>query len=153
MANGGVTIDGQEQSTQVCHRWAVGGDCMQWITVYDYGTVSITVNGVVSSVSYNSNSTPSTLATALASAINSNTNINTLASATAWDTKVLINVTQSGRTTRCPPQQPQATQITFQTVLSLHTPLPRRFENPKVLGKGGDWVRPLHGNPICGYCR
>ncbi len=69
---------------------------MQWITVYDYGTVSITVNGVVSSVSYNSNSTPSTLATALASAINSNTNINTLVSATAWDTKVLINVTQSG---------------------------------------------------------
>jgi|SRR6267142_3288398 len=96
VANGGVTIDGQEQSTDVCTRWLAGGDCQLWRTVYDHGTVSITINGVVSSVSYSSNSTPSTLATALANAINANTSINTLVSATAWDTKVLINVTQSG---------------------------------------------------------
>jgi|SRR5882724_9332892 len=74
----------------------VGGDCMMWVTVYDHGTVSITVNGVVSSVSYSQYSTSSTIATDLANTINANTSINTLVSATAWGTQVLINVTQSG---------------------------------------------------------
>jgi len=96
VANGGVTIDGYEQSTDVCRRWAIGGDCMMWVTVYDHGTVSITVNGVVLSVSYSQYSTSSTIATDLANTINANTSINTLVSATAWGTQVLINVTQSG---------------------------------------------------------
>src|SRR6266436_4141074 len=96
VANGGVTIDGLEQSTDVCTRWLVGGDCQIWRTVYDRGTVSITINGVTSPVSYGQNDTPYTHVTALANAINPNTTINTLVSATAWGTEVLINVTQSG---------------------------------------------------------
>ncbi len=97
VANGAVTIGGQEQSTQVCTDWTITDGCVQWATTYDYGTVSITINGVTSSVSYGGQyDTPSTIVTALANAINANTSINTLVSATAWDTKVLINVTQSG---------------------------------------------------------
>jgi len=96
VANGGVTIDGNEQSTDVCTRWLIGGDCQSWRTVYDHGTISIAINGVTSSVSYGQNDTPSTLVTALVNAINANASINTLVSATAWDTKVLINATQSG---------------------------------------------------------
>lgn len=71
--HGSVVISGDEQSTQVCHRWLAGGDCQQWITTYDSGTVSITVNGFTVSVNYGSTSTASSLATALASALNGTT--------------------------------------------------------------------------------
>jgi len=61
---GSVTISGFEQSTQVCHRWLAGGDCQQWITQYDSGAVSITVNEFTVSVNYGSTSTASTIAAA-----------------------------------------------------------------------------------------
>ena len=96
VAGGGVFIDGSEQSYQVCHRWLAGGDCQQWITFYDYGTVSITINGVPSSVSYGSNDTPSTIATNLANAINANTSVNGLVTAFPQGTTVLVNVNQPG---------------------------------------------------------
>lgn len=96
VGNGGVTIYGGEQSTQVCTQWGVGGDCMQYANVYDYGTVSITINGVTSSVSYGQYDTPLTIASGLANAINANTSINTLVSAIELGQTVVINVTQSG---------------------------------------------------------
>jgi len=68
---GAATIGGSEQSAQVCHRWLAGGDCSQWITKYDSGTVSITVNGFSVSASYGMGSTASTIASALATAFNS----------------------------------------------------------------------------------
>jgi RHS repeat-associated protein len=97
--SGSVSISGAEQSTQVCHRWLAGGDCQQWITVYDHGTVSITVNGVLSSVSYGSGSTSSSITTALASAINSNGSINSLVSASASSSTVTIIAKQGGSQT------------------------------------------------------
>lgn len=96
VANGGVTINGYEQSTQVCHRWLAGGDCQQWFTVYDNGTVSITVNGVVSSVYYSTNSTSASLAIDLANAINSNISVNSLVTALVSGTTVMINANQPG---------------------------------------------------------
>lgn len=96
VANGGVFIDGWEQSTQVCHHWLAGGDCQTWVTVYDSGTVSITINGVVSSVYYSNNSTSASLAIALAGAINSNTSLNTLVTALVTGTTVMINTNQPG---------------------------------------------------------
>lgn len=73
-SSGSVTISGAEQSTQVCHRWLAGGDCQQWITVYDHGTVSITVNGVTEQTTYGSTSTSSSIASSLTSAFNSDPN-------------------------------------------------------------------------------
>ncbi|PYT64252.1 MAG: hypothetical protein DMG35_01040 [Acidobacteria bacterium] len=98
VANGGVTINGAENSKKGdCAQYNLKtGDCIKWDRIYDTGTVSITINGVTSSVSYGQNDTPSTLVTALANAINANTSVNTLVFATAWNTKVLINVKQSG---------------------------------------------------------
>jgi hypothetical protein len=51
------------------------------VTIFDAGTVSVTVNGVAVSVSYGSGSTTSTLATALANAINASTTIPVTATA------------------------------------------------------------------------
>lgn len=96
---GSVAISGSEQSTQVCRRWAAGGDCLQWVTVYDHGTVSITINGVLSSVSYGSGSTSSSIATGLASAISSNGSINSLVSASASGATVTITAKQGGSQT------------------------------------------------------
>ncbi len=95
LADGGVDIVGDEQSTQKCVREVDGGDCLEWETIYDEGTVSVTVNGVVSSVTYDETSTPYTLAVALASAINSNASVNSLVYALAAGTSVLTN-SQSG---------------------------------------------------------
>jgi RHS repeat-associated protein len=68
-AAGTVTISGEEQSTVVDNCQDFGGSCPR--TIWDSGTVSITVNGHVDSVSYNMSSTPATIASALATAINS----------------------------------------------------------------------------------
>ena len=67
---GAVTIGGSEQSIQTCRRWLAGGDCQTWLTKYDSGTVSITVNGFSKSTAYAQGSTPSLIATALANAFN-----------------------------------------------------------------------------------
>jgi len=72
--SGTVLIGGGEQSTQVCTRWLAGGDCYSYRTVYDSGTVSITVNGFSKSTTYGSGSTTSTIASALASAFNADGN-------------------------------------------------------------------------------
>lgn len=75
---GTVTIGGSEQSTvvQQCTRMLAGGDCISWknVTVYDKGTVSITVNGVVGSTAYGSASTSATIASGLVNVFNGNGN-------------------------------------------------------------------------------
>jgi RHS repeat-associated protein len=97
--SGSVTISGSEQSTQVCTQHLAGGDCGRYVTRYDSGTVSITVNGVLSSVSYGQGSTSSSIATALSSAINSNGSINSLVSASTSSTTVSITAKQGGSQT------------------------------------------------------
>lgn len=95
VANGGVNIDGIEQSKQNCLKPARSG-CLEWgPTIYDSGTVSITINGVTSSVSYGEYSTTWTLAVALANAINSNNSINSLVHAVPDAYAVLLDI-QSG---------------------------------------------------------
>jgi RHS repeat-associated protein len=67
---GSVTISGSEETAQKCTQHLAGGDCGRYVTVYDNGTVSITVNGHPESVTYQQGSTSSTIASALASAFN-----------------------------------------------------------------------------------
>ncbi|MGC2831876.1 MAG: RHS repeat-associated core domain-containing protein, partial [Candidatus Acidiferrum sp.] len=97
--SGSVSISGYEQSAQVCTQHLAGGDCGRYVTRYDHGTVSITVNGVLSSVSYGQGSTSSSIATGLASAINSNGSINSLVSASTSGSTVDINAKQGGSQT------------------------------------------------------
>lgn len=95
VANGGVDFAGVEQHIQTCLKPARSG-CLEWgPTVYDSGTVSITINGVKSSVSYGENSTTWTIAVALANAINSNNSINSLVHSVPWVYAVLLDI-QSG---------------------------------------------------------
>jgi RHS repeat-associated protein len=72
---GSVTISGTEDSYtyQKCLHELAGGDCTEYenITVYDSGTVSITVDSFTESVTYGEASTDSSIASALASAFNS----------------------------------------------------------------------------------
>jgi hypothetical protein len=72
-ATASVTIDGTDQSTQVCPNSPTisSGGC---IRVWDHGTVSITVNGVTETVNYNHPSTPDSLATNLANSFNADPN-------------------------------------------------------------------------------
>lgn len=72
---GSVTINGEEQSAtvQYCSQW--GGSpwgCLEWseFTVWDYGGVSITVNGATKSANYADGSTGASIAAALRDAIN-----------------------------------------------------------------------------------
>jgi len=93
--SGSVTISGAERHKSV-------NQCPPYrcfTTIYDFGSVSITVNGVPTSTSYGQNSTPSTIATALAGAINANTNINSLVSASASSATVTITARQTGSQT------------------------------------------------------
>ncbi len=84
--------------TKICTRY-VGDTCENYLTKFDSGTVSITVNGVLSSVTYGSASTSSSIATALAGVINSNGNINSLVSASTSGTTVSITAKQAGSQT------------------------------------------------------
>lgn len=93
--SGTVTITGYEQSTQVCHRWLAGGDCQQWLTEYDSGTVSITVDGFTESVSYGQGSTTSSIAAALASAFNGATGSPVTASASGAVVTLTANETDN----------------------------------------------------------
>ena len=97
-SSGSVTISGAERSVvvQKCTKELQGGDCEVWINIteYDTGTVSITVNGFTASTTYGSGSTPSTIASGLASAFNSNSNSPVTASASG--TVVLLTSTASG---------------------------------------------------------
>jgi hypothetical protein len=68
--SGSVDIGGYEQSAQICTQHLAGGDCGRYRTQYDYGTVSITVNGFSESASYGPGDSASTIAVALASAFN-----------------------------------------------------------------------------------
>jgi RHS repeat-associated protein len=79
---GTVTIGGTERSKVI--RCACGN-----YTIYDYGTVSITVNGTVASVSYDQGSTSASVAAALAVAINGNSNY----FATATASGSIVNLT------------------------------------------------------------
>ncbi|MFZ0856657.1 MAG: RHS repeat-associated core domain-containing protein [Candidatus Acidiferrales bacterium] len=82
---GSVTIGGTEQSYtyEKCVHQVEGGDCLQWqqITVYDSGTVSITVDSFTESASYGETSTDASIASALANAFNSAQNSPVTASA------------------------------------------------------------------------
>jgi len=99
-SSGSVTISGAEQSVvlQRCLHWLAGGDCEQWqnYTVYDTGTVSITVNGVYEATSYGSSSTPSSIASALASAFNSNPNSPVTASTSGSVVSLVSKTTGTG---------------------------------------------------------
>src|SRR5882724_7250342 len=76
-ASGSVAVAGTEQSTggaatsgsgTVTISGTEGSVCLCPPTIYDTGTVSVTVNGVQKSVTYSHFSTPTTIATALAAA-------------------------------------------------------------------------------------
>jgi len=77
---GSLTVTGPERSITVggdtyCAVWNNNGDCVDWevtpsTTVYDAGTVTITVNGHSDSTSYGSASAAINIASSLASAIN-----------------------------------------------------------------------------------
>jgi RHS repeat-associated protein len=68
-ATGSITISGTEQEWATNPCAPKGGDCPQF--GWDFGTVSITVNGFVASVGYQQGSTSSSVASALAAALNS----------------------------------------------------------------------------------
>jgi len=77
---GSVNIAGAENSVYIpgdryCNMWNENGDCVDWeinpgSTVYDAGTVTITVNGHGDSYTYGQNDTPSSIALGLANRIN-----------------------------------------------------------------------------------
>jgi len=69
--SGSLNVTGTERSRPVTHCTRAG--CFT-VTVYDFGTVSITVNGFTKSVTYSSTSTPTTIAAALANALNMDQN-------------------------------------------------------------------------------
>jgi RHS repeat-associated protein len=93
---GSVTISGSERTTLV--NTCPPKLCKTFIG--DTGTVSITINGVASSVEYGyGNNASAAIASALATAINGNTGINTLVSATASSSTVLITASHNGSQT------------------------------------------------------
>jgi RHS repeat-associated protein len=79
---GSVTITGSERSkiisTRYCAAFDNHGRCVDWefdtSTVYDSGTVTITVNGHSNSVTYSSGSSSASVANGLASVINADAN-------------------------------------------------------------------------------
>jgi RHS repeat-associated protein len=89
--SGTVTITGSEQSTQVyqqptCTLYDCGGNCIQWsgggwVSVYDSGLVSLTVNGHTDNMGYGQGDTPSTIATNMVNRINGDSNAFVTASA------------------------------------------------------------------------
>jgi len=86
--HGSVTISGSESSAILDPCADAGtGSCPH--TVWDRGSVSITVNGHTNSVSYGQQDTPSTLASALVSAINGDS----VASVTASLSGATLNIT------------------------------------------------------------
>ncbi|HKV28028.1 MAG TPA: hypothetical protein VJN90_07130, partial [Candidatus Acidoferrales bacterium] len=97
---GSVTINGTEQSYsyEKCLHWLAGGDCANWetITVYDSGTVSITINGFTESASYGEASTLSSIASALASAFNSAQSSPVTASANGGVVSLISKATGGG---------------------------------------------------------
>jgi RHS repeat-associated protein len=105
---GSVTISGSERTTLV-------NTCPPRLcktTYYDNGSVSITINGIKSSVLYNQSSTSSGIATALANAINANTGINSLVSASVSSSTVNIVARQSGSQTNYSLSASSATSLT-----------------------------------------
>lgn len=80
---GSVNIGGSEQSIIVgdpCQDLIPPSSCPTYL--YDTGTVSVTVNGYTATVNYNRNSTPSSVASALAGVFNGDANSPVTASAT-----------------------------------------------------------------------
>lgn len=77
-SSGSPTITGAEKSklvsTRFCAEWTRNGTCADWEvdseTIYDSGTVSITVNGHKDSTTYSQGSTVSSVASGLAQTIN-----------------------------------------------------------------------------------
>ncbi len=79
---GSVTISGSEQSidngywTEECVFYYEEGDCAEWRevwhpnTIWDWGSVWITVNGLTKTVSYGQGSTAASIASALGNAFN-----------------------------------------------------------------------------------
>jgi len=60
-----ASVSGTEQQVVLCTHWGAGGDCFQTRTLWDNGTVSISVNGSKVSTNYGYASTPLSLAQAL----------------------------------------------------------------------------------------
>lgn len=88
---GSVSISGFERST-VRNPCAPRGNCP--ITTFDFGTITVTVNGVATSISYGQTSTAANLASALASSINSNTS--SVVTASASSTTITLTAKQVG---------------------------------------------------------
>jgi RHS repeat-associated protein len=88
---GSLSITGSERSVSsgggtYCAMWNNNGDCVDWemnpeVTTYDTGRLTITVNGHADSTTFDSASTLSSLASALASAINNDAGAYVTASA------------------------------------------------------------------------
>jgi RHS repeat-associated protein len=94
--HGTVTIGGSDQFTSVevdpvCELYDCGGNCLSWsngsrdgsptfTTVWDSGSVSITVNGHTDSAGYNSSSSASSIASALGTFINADSSASVTAS-------------------------------------------------------------------------
>ncbi|HTD21029.1 MAG TPA: RHS repeat-associated core domain-containing protein [Terriglobales bacterium] len=105
-ASGSVTITGSDQSVtsggdRYCAVYNENGDCVDWefnppTTTYDWGTVSITVNGFTKSVSYDQSSTQSSIPAALASAFNADTTSPVTASVTSNTVMLTAKVAGTG---------------------------------------------------------
>jgi RHS repeat-associated protein len=88
---GNLTITGSEGSVttggdRYCALWNENGDCVDWeinplITTYDFGTITISVNGHSDHTTYNSGSDINSIASGLASAINADSSAFITASA------------------------------------------------------------------------
>jgi len=106
-ATGTVDITGSEQSTvvqgdPVCTLYYEDGGCAQWEPsynfVYDFGSVSVTVNGFTATASYGPSSTFSNVASSLATALSASNSPVTaqVTSATSTDAIITITARQSG---------------------------------------------------------
>jgi RHS repeat-associated protein len=99
---GSVTISGSERSTTINLGGCSKPPCSEVVpeteaTVYDTGTVSITVNGVVASTTYGQGSTSSSLASALASSINGSSSFQVTAAASG--STITLTAKTSGAST------------------------------------------------------
>jgi RHS repeat-associated protein len=84
LPTGSLTITGSERSVTIgggryCAQYSINGRCVDWetdppSTVYDWGTVTLTVNGHADSVTYGSGDTAATVTANLANWINGDTN-------------------------------------------------------------------------------
>ena len=134
---GSVTISGAEQSEQVwipnlvCAEYSHGRcvdweDYGYWTTVYDTGTVSVTVNGFQKSVGYDYSSSANSVAAALASAFNGDGGSPVTASANG----TVVNLT--AKTT--------GSSTNYSVSTSSGTTLPAYFSSSSFFASGSNLV-------------